>query len=1071
MSDNLSKPLAHLRLDRVDASGYCPDSGENGHHGIVVGNPKLLPDDRFAGVLRFAGTAAEPEYLRLDGLVYQPTEKRSGGAISISLWLRTTQGGGALCSCDGDAWWELSLAADGTLQWLTHDIEQQTDRQASVTRVVDGHWHHVAVSFDPHQGQKSISVDGRGEAISMRRQSATMWARVNPDGSVAEGMTPAVTEFALSSDQIRDVLVGATPTGDRAIKTASLFKGDLAALRLFAAPLPIGADVLMAADQQSGFRASHPLDIAFSDDNEASVIVITDDPRAQILHLDLRNTSPWPLQLKVPAHSHPGADHHHFELRWRPGVLSRASLAGSIKLRNSPDWAISAPVVQPDRSVCLFFLRTASEATELAAAAVLRLTLEGISADAGHGAHGTRVEAGFGKLLGQQHASIASGKRIKHLSVVNHSGKRHVPLHLGVVGSNRILNDGKSANHLRLHLTNTSRDETLYLNPASAEARTRLMLTFVFQDDLEMREWALCTESQATSITVHTDDIRSTDEPVGAVALGAIPLWNGPTNRPPHRTGLPLSEPLRRDLGDRQKLILRTRSDDQANIRSNDMQVSLFGDRAAGTAYIEVLPFAIPPPDSLLLIPGEALAFTTADGDQSRHWSMNLGDKRQLSPGESLTIDIRGIVTSLPSGATRGYLHYENLPGHWDGTLTFELQKSTLTETDQRIGIGTDLPNAPLHIAARRDGATDATPGSGGLLQLGPTEGANLLLDDNELMARNGGKVGTLYLQADGGELRIHNNQAEQNRVVVTADGSLGIGTTNPSNSAMLEVQSTRGQSKDQQLRPARISVNDTASRNGVSIAAGEYGPAVHAGGGHLKIFTTSTDTADYNVEVYRLDPQGIKLTQGAPRGAMTVKAVSQGREMYSLYTDNSAARYKESIQPLADDFARILLTRPRSYRFRNADAQTPPSIGYLAEELHDLGLGALVIYDAEGRPDGVEYDKICLYLTEVVKDQARQIEQLERQLQASQENRCSGVAQLDAGHASIELPAGFVSAALALNQPLQVTLTPRGAKPFMLSYLQPNPARLLVSASVPSGEFGWAASCSAPIAMATKGH
>lgn len=83
------------------------------------------------------------------------------------------------------------------------------------------------------------------------------------------------------------------------------------------------------------------------------------------------------------------------------------------------------------------------------------------------------------------------------------------------------------------------------------------------------------------------------------------------------------------------------------------------------------------------------------------------------------------------------------------------------------LGVGTTSPAARLHVA----NGTDASLSSGGYLLVGDSSGLNLLLDDNELMARDDGGTGTLFLNADGGD------------VVISSFGSgrLGVGTSTPS--------------------------------------------------------------------------------------------------------------------------------------------------------------------------------------------------------------------------------------------------------------------------------------------------
>jgi len=88
------------------------------------------------------------------------------------------------------------------------------------------------------------------------------------------------------------------------------------------------------------------------------------------------------------------------------------------------------------------------------------------------------------------------------------------------------------------------------------------------------------------------------------------------------------------------------------------------------------------------------------------------------------------------------------------------------------------------------------------------------------------------------------------------------------------------------------------------------------------------------------------------------------------FFQDNSSRRYKENIRPLEDDFARLLDAQPKTYtRPGNPDRW---EIGYIAEEIDALGLTALVEYDDEGRPDGLRYDKMALYLIAIAREQQK---------------------------------------------------------------------------------------------------
>jgi len=81
---------------------------------------------------------------------------------------------------------------------------------------------------------------------------------------------------------------------------------------------------------------------------------------------------------------------------------------------------------------------------------------------------------------------------------------------------------------------------------------------------------------------------------------------------------------------------------------------------------------------------------------------------------------------------------------------------------------------------------------------------------------------------------------------------------------------------------------------------------------------------------------------------------------------DNSSRRYKIKIQSLADDWTKILQVRPVQYTRPRSPEHW--EYGYIAEEMDSLGLSNLVGYDAEGLPDDVKYDRMVLYLTEIIK-------------------------------------------------------------------------------------------------------
>jgi hypothetical protein len=89
------------------------------------------------------------------------------------------------------------------------------------------------------------------------------------------------------------------------------------------------------------------------------------------------------------------------------------------------------------------------------------------------------------------------------------------------------------------------------------------------------------------------------------------------------------------------------------------------------------------------------------------------------------------------------------------------------------VGIGTTAPYVPLHVV----GGSDVELLGGGYMILGPATGANLAMDNNEIMARNNGLPASLWLNYGGGTVYVSSSLQDAGSALYVR--SSGMGRTN----------------------------------------------------------------------------------------------------------------------------------------------------------------------------------------------------------------------------------------------------------------------------------------------------
>ncbi len=135
-----------------------------------------------------------------------------------------------------------------------------------------------------------------------------------------------------------------------------------------------------------------------------------------------------------------------------------------------------------------------------------------------------------------------------------------------------------------------------------------------------------------------------------------------------------------------------------------------------------------------------------------------IGFNMYFGNGQEKTINAGyggGINFNTANGAT--FFHSSSASAITDGVLS--MNTNMVITGSGNVGIGTTSPVTKLQI----EGGTDASYlSNSGYLVTGNTLSANLVIDENEILARYGGGTAPLYLQAGGGNVGIGSSNTPQ---------------------------------------------------------------------------------------------------------------------------------------------------------------------------------------------------------------------------------------------------------------------------------------------------------------------
>ncbi len=276
----------------------------------------------------------------------------------------------------------------------------------------------------------------------------------------------------------------------------------------------------------------------------------------------------------------------------------------------------------------------------------------------------------------------------------------------------------------------------------------------------------------------------------------------------------------------------------------------------------------------------------------------------------------------------------------------------------------------------------------GSTTRLGPFAGRSVVQNNlGELKAQNAGVPSTLFLNFDGSNVRFSGNALPfievQGGQILQAFAAGGAATTlflqygggnirfNGNGTDFLEFQTGR-----------RIQAYSAASAP-TTLLLNDAGGAVHHGGAVTAVGGLTSDAGQINAV-------------GPPTTGVAVNTtwILTAGTTYRLHRFTSSRRYKENVRDLDVTAAEVLALRPRTFQrndhrdYSTVDENgespvlpvtedTPWTVGFIAEEAEDLGLGRWVERDAEGRADGFSYATFVAAQQVVLREHAAQIDAL----------------------------------------------------------------------------------------------
>jgi hypothetical protein len=318
-------------------------------------------------------------------------------------------------------------------------------------------------------------------------------------------------------------------------------------------------------------------------------------------------------------------------------------------------------------------------------------------------------------------------------------------------------------------------------------------------------------------------------------------------------------------------------------------------------------------------------------------------------------------------------------------------------DSSGNVGIGTASPTNKLHIVNSGAGAlalqTSAASSDQTQITFVGTTGNKWAIGNN---AATGGT---------GTNFDIYDLASSANRLRIDSSGNVGIGNSSPA--AKLDVSGGISSTGDFTMANATALLfkeSGGSPRNTLRMTSGnliQVGDIPNAGNSlevlsfgaiNTKINTSTITsvssvglavtgalsnttganfaTSSGNVGVGTASPATklhvdgtIRYTNRPAAGTITALGFDANGD---LKASSSSLRYKHDVQDYEKGISHLMQLRPVSFKF---NGETRKNAGFIAEEVNQLGLDEVMLYDGENRPDGIIYTNMISLLTKSLQE------------------------------------------------------------------------------------------------------